>query len=631
MSFNDFLGKKIIVFFSLVLISPFFSLAVDPDKNIPIRIQVNIEWDHPPKSGNTRSIGSFMLRVTGKAKVFEEDGELLRYEPVGMQAFAKIKTEDIMEDPNDKCYGKVISRIEGSGSVPITLPTQSSNGFIMDVALGHLGKIAALQQMGRAAEVIKAMMEKEEKESSNDNYTVWLSGSFNATFQSGLCDGPVNTEKDAMPFSVRIFKELTDSGMSGSYTWKSDKGLHSVDIRDFHGTKIFGPPQDGTEVKHRVSWTFGETEPIVQIWYKNKEGEEINITDKKNQDVLIGQKVKLEAVVKPAGMSLSDGEWEFDDSKIISGWEATKQKAELKPFEDHNEKQIEFCWVDGSFSGVPKKVKYSGTAEGKTVEAETTFNVFKPNLKEESIVPAGKVTVGLMPEENSDKFYCALYPGEISLDSEGQAPGNVGMFISHHIEMPYLPQDEGYKRPHLLQYVQIIKEDMLMNSADGIYWQMNNEKWCCDKNYPYSLSIEKNRTSHSIEMNDTPHQDIDKLTKELHIQDNFQTYLMFFPSQDPNDKDCVWIPLRLIKWEWAAAVTKKGDVADFDCNQNNYFPLYKAAPQILKKTDCSEHPEWSCNVENNKMKRIGTEGYSEKKWKELKAEKEKKWKNPRNN
>ena len=97
MSVKRFLRKKIIVFILLILISPVFSISVDFEQTIPIQIQVNIEWEHPPKSGNTRSIGAFMLQVTGNARLIEEDGEFLRYEPVDMQAFARIKDEDIME------------------------------------------------------------------------------------------------------------------------------------------------------------------------------------------------------------------------------------------------------------------------------------------------------------------------------------------------------------------------------------------------------------------------------------------------------------------------------------------------------------------------------------------------------
>ena len=299
MNLNSLLKKGIIIFALALVITPSISSAVELKETIPIHIQLNIDWNKPPKGGNTRETGSLTLRVTGKAQLTGKKGELLQYQPVGMQAFGTLDVKTIMEDTNDKCYGQVISTIYGSGAVPITPPSSGKSSFLMQVSLGQLGKVAALQQMGRTQEMLAAIFEGEEKESSYDNYLFFLTGSLNVTYKSGLCDGPPTAQQGVYPFAARVFKELTASGMYGSDTWKSETCGPHIDIVDFHGYKVLGPEQGGADATYKISWTFGEVQPILQIWYTDQDGHETNITDENNLDVLVGQKIKLEAVVKP--------------------------------------------------------------------------------------------------------------------------------------------------------------------------------------------------------------------------------------------------------------------------------------------------------------------------------------------
>lgn len=120
-------------------------------------------------------------------------------------------------------------------------------------------------------------------------------------------------------------------------------------------------------------------------------------------------------------------------------------------------------------------------------------------------------------------------------------------------------------------------------------------------------------------MDDTPGSDLGQLTKELHEKDNFMTYLMFIPSSNPSDKDAIWVPLSLIEWEWAAGV-KKGENLPLDspCSKKTYRPLYEVPPIVKNKNIAPAYPEWSCNIEDNKKKKIGTEGFTDDKWNDLK-------------
>ena len=234
-------------------------------------------------------------------------------------------------------------------------------------------------------------------------------------------------------------------------------------------------------------------------------------------------------MVRPQGVTLDNGRWEIDDG-IISGWKATADSAQLIPFKDHDKKEIEFCCVKGKFTGAPLKISYSGRADGKTVRAEATINVFQPIVTEIKVRPSKQISLG-----KPVKPPCELFLG--------RTPATVwpGIKISSEIKMPVLPADKGVERPHLLQYVQRIKEDVLRH-YNRDFFEMANDDWRCDERYPYGG--ESNRAPYRLEMDDTPGSDVGQLTKELHHYDEFDTCLMFIPSANANDHACSWVPSR---------------------------------------------------------------------------------------
>lgn len=572
MNVKRLLKRKIIVFILLVLAGPSFLFPVDLEKIIPIRIQVNIEWDHPPKSGgNLRSVGTFMLRVTGKARLFEEEDELLRYEPVDMQASVRVKSEDIMENPDSKCYGQVINRIEGSGTVPVTLASQGSSSFLMDVQLGQLGRIAALQQMGRASEVTEAILGEEDKKSSSDNYTVMLSGGFNATFLWGLCDGPVHTERGVIPFHVGIFKELTASSMSGSYTWESNEGFNDVDIKDFQDFKLLGPPQGGNEVKLQVSWSFGNTKPILQIWYKDQEGEEIDITDKKNQDVKAGEKIELECRVLPESAGKPQSlKWTLDDGnpdqrKYIKRFEASKEQGKVIRLsqEDLNQPNIVFYWTDKGTG----KVQCEAEVKGQTITAETEFNISRPEYK-------------LTVEQSNGSTFGELTAGaklsaeECWIDEAYETPKKLVGLQYNGITFGCESSDEGE-----FQWVQLV-EDYLE------YENFTRQKWTeirkgLDHCYPYQ-SGKKALDKPAIIAPET--NEGEDMLFEFKKRQKSKMYLMYRPVGEGSE----WVPLSIVDWEWM------GSIVYNDIKKRWWYPENsKAEAHEGEKT--SEYPEWDQN------------------------------------
>lgn len=570
-------------------------------KEMPVSISIKGHWEygHYPED-NIREIGSFTLNVSGQVKLIEEEEEFLRYVSKNLSAGHNLDISSIMINPNDKCFGKVVAKIVAKGSVPL-----DDEAFFIDVNLGELGKYAAMQYRGQIP-----TPENVSKAPFSDNYGAVLLVPVKATYSSSddkSCKlTSVKKAESGFNFKIRM-KEVKPWGMSGAYKWRGEAGWGfplPLSIGDLRGDIRYTPEAGNGPAHYEVSWVFGEVKPIVRIYWENKD-----ITDTESEEVIVGKKVKLKAKVLPEGYGQPTGKWEIG-GKIISGWEADKNHAKLTPFKDHDKSEIEFFWVDGKFTGSPQKVKYTGKVNGKDIEAKATIQVFKPEIKSAEVTPAKMVTVGGMIDKKGQIPQCHLYPGNVDIDTWPLVASPPGILISHEIEMP--PIDN--QPPHLLQYAQLVQEDVLEN-LNGEYWRRHNSKWCHDKRYPYGGI----RAPFKVAMNDTPGSDLGQLTKELHEKDNFMTYLMFIPSSNPSDKDAIWVPLSLIEWEWAAGV-KKGENLPLDspCSKKTYRPLYEVPPIVKNKKDAPAYPEWSCNIEHDKKKKIGTEGFTDDKWNDLK-------------
>jgi hypothetical protein len=566
MNITGLLRKWAAVLPFFLFIVPFHALAAEPEEMISINININMDWNHRG-SGTTRTIGTYMVKVTGKARLTEKDGEWLRYEPVGMRATGKFKQETIQEAEGSDCFGQVIMRIDGFDTVPVT-----TGEFLIDGNLGNLGRMAAMQYKG---DFSPGEMFSQKKDARSDNYSSLLVAGFKVT-QRGGCGNEGYIKEGTFPIALNIFKELTPMGMHGSYTWKSKDGLPSfkIDVGDFQGDRRFNPIK-GQGARYRVSWRFGKITPIVQIWYKGK-----NITDS-NNDVLVGRRVKLEAVVLPQWMSLDEGKWEIEGD-IIEDYKVSQdhEKAEVINVEKYDEPVIELVWKDGGFFGISQKVKYSGTVEKKEVIAETTFNVFEPEART-TIYPAPSALL-----ESVD------YPCELILGDN--ARGRYGMTINSYIEMPTLFKDQPFRT----QFVQLTKVDAWIQQdyKKSSYSLLNDstKNFVLDTEYPYTDG------SSNIVLNDTPGGKLNMSYNQMFIKDQFQSYLMFLPSGSRNDPECVWINLQRIDWDWAGAA-RRIDAAAPKCKDAFKITYSKAPGKYL--ADISDLPIWS-------QKKTGSPGFN---------------------
>ncbi len=574
--------ERFVVLVLVLIVVPAPLVAGKSKKTIPIRIQINIDWSHRG-SGNTRRIGTFMVNVTGRAKLTREKGEHLKYEPDGIQASGKYNEKIVMEKPESKCYQKVISRIEASGTIPITSSGEGAlsgggGSIIISKNLGHLGTVAAMQYRGQFNQ---DSMLNEKKDPRNDNYTVFLVAGFKMTVKDGLCNGPANTKEGVLPIALTIFKELTPMGMQGSYNWRAEAGAppSKIFIGDFHGDKRLGPA-NGKGARCRVSWTFGEVKPIVQIWWKQE-----NITDRL-KDVLVGKKVKLEAVVQPHGMTLDRGRWEVEGS-IISDYEVSKNhsKAEVRKVTDFSKPTIEFVWNDGGFLGIPQKVKFSGRVENKSVEATSTFNVFEPQAKT-NIYPAPDAVLASVDDP------CELILG-------GNEMGGYGMTIDSIIQMPPLFENH----PCRIQFVQLLKENVWIQrqrdfKAPFSLLQDSNKDFALDTEYPYVEGTT------AVVLNDTPGGALQPSYLQMFVNQQFRSHLMFLPCKYRDDPECVWINLERVDWEWKGAAKR---VTDWDMwKSSEAFPpcpeafvITLSRPPVKFLASINESPTWD-SVESSK-------------------------------
>ncbi len=591
------------LFLAVVLASLPASALADPTfkDQIDISITLKSNWDNGYPGSNVREVGSYVVHVSGQAKLAEKDGESLRYVAKNLNASYQLEGRGIMMAKDDECFGKTISKMEASGSVPVT-----GDGFFVDVKLGETGKFALLQCQGK---ITSEAIQNLDKMPASDNYNAVLLVPVKITYRRTSDHGceltNVKTGEGGFSFIIG-FRELKPWGMSGSYSWGTEGGARSLEISDCRGDVRYTPEAESGPPRYQVSWVFGEAKPVVRIYWKNKD-----ITDTESEQTIVGKKVKLEARVFPAGYGQPTGKWDIGGKKV-SGWDANEKHAKTKLFKDkdNGKPQIEFFWTDGTFGGKPLKVRYSGKVKGKEIEAKAAIQVFKPKIKSESVVPAGMVTIGGMISKKGQVPQCHLYPGNVDISTWPPAASPPGITISYEIQMP--PMDNP--PPHLLEYAQLIKEDERTNLA-GTYWRKHNSKWCHDIHYPYA----KKRAPFRLEMDDTPGSDLGQSTRELHDRDKFMTYLLFLPSSNPSDKEAIWVPLRLVEWEWAAGVKKGRDLPlDSPCSAATYRFLYKSPPSVKKKESSPAHPEWSCNISDDKSIIIGVEGFNDDKWNELK-------------
>jgi hypothetical protein len=591
---NWFILVTITLFLICLGIQEAYCAEKDIQETLYARIRINVTWN--VDKGTAVNKGSLDMNLNGMLIYNKEMSSpthglpsvMLTYDPQNMTGFYRYR-EEIISTKDTEC--PLLEEYHGSGSFsfrePSKLMVHYLGGLFKDIPLkktGHsetAGYLIDYYDFGIHPPQLTA--EGKRRYSSKCSYKP-----FTRRFNSSL--------------KIR-FRMKTNGEMSGHRTWTSRMStgrptftIGMSDLGEPYKEKPYRPPaEDPGNVTYRVEWRIDKA-PAIDIFRETEPDVFTPITNA-SQEVIVGEKIKLKAVVLPYDES-SKGVWEIPES-VISGFVADRNRGKVIPLEKEQKRKpvIEFFFTDGEFSkGKPFEITY--TTEDKKLQGKTTFKVFEPEVKTNEKTPSKEITVG--PFGNSN---CRLYLGKLKVINPPE--GKPGMLISHEVKMP----TQFSSQPHLLWYVQRIKEEVL-EYHDADYFQKVNEEWCLDTHYPYGKMIP---APYKVTMNDSPGVDLGLATKEVHVQDQFETYLMFIPSGSPEDKNCVWVPLKVVEWGWGAAVKRTVDWDEnppCDDKTFTFLPGYYTKP---REKDCEKHPEWSCNVEKNARNKINEDTWEKSK------------------
>ena len=588
------------VILSVVLVCPqaAFGRKKEPlkkDDVIDALISVNIKGTY--EDNRRQHVGSLTIIATGKIKNESKAIGFNQYLPEGMNATYNYEYKEIDLNPPQGCPPLALEE-KGSGSVKVVSvmagPSDTTGAFLLQVFTGPIGKTNMLQFTKRAG---PDTMTHLSKEPVSDNY-MFLFAPVTMKITKKVrrkCPQYEYDEQDnKRVFALRVpFAELKQEKMSGSYSWQSKKFPYKnlgMEVTNLQGNITYKPKKEPGDVQYQVNWVFGKVKPEVQIYQitdADKEPRDItNITEPKN--ILVGQKVKLEAKVIPAADPGQEGAWNIPEKRVIKGFQATREKGEVFLFKDNKAKRVEFFFIDGDPSGRDEKISYTATVDGKKIEGKTTFKVWEPEANVQPI-PSPKVTIGYMNKAGQTWLYLGI------LSDYVKPAGIPGIEIKSKITMPRPFSDTD----HFLEYIQLIKEDITVLTNDGYSdYTGSDGKWMLDSTYPYNGLVAKEK----IDMNDTPGQQLGQSVKEMNTAEEFKTYLMFRPT--PHDENSTWVPLKLVEWKWKASAVR---VKDWDRNSYNVqpdeFKLVKPETPKPVKTNWegppSNYPQWDENIKKN--------------------------------
>ena len=559
------------------------------------------------------------ISETGKIRNESKAMGLDQYLPEGMNANYNYTYREMDLDPPQGCLPLALEE-QGSGSVKVESfkagAPDNTGVFLLQVFKGPLGKTNMLQFTKRAGPETIAHLSKEP---SSDNYTFMLAPVPMKITKKvrKKCSQYENDDKDTKRvFALRIpFSEITQGGMSGSHSWNTKKVPYKnlgMEVTNVRGNRTYEPKKEFGEVQYQVNWTFGKVKPEVQIYYitdaKPEPQDITNIKDPKN--ILVGQKVKLEARVIPGADQEQEGTWDFPKDRVIKAFKANNQKGEVILFEDKDKKnrRVEFFFISGTPSGVEEKISYTVTVRGEKIEGKTKFKVFKPVAKVQDKNWQMNATIGEWKYFDQNGNVTSVAPCRVTLGDQGKLPKGyatepkqakvaAGIYFEYAVTLPGPFSDQA----HQLEYINLVKEKVVQCIDTQVYNIIdrrctdNDDQWYSDKNYPYANLIGEGK----LVFNDSPGSDLGPRTKSITEHRQYQTFLMFRPSKDNDDDKSVWVPLKLMNWEYKTAAEQ------IQSGQSSYCNNFKVTqhPQLNPiehdwASTPKEYPQWRDNITN---------------------------------
>jgi hypothetical protein len=623
-STNWFILVTITLFLICLRIQEAYCAEKDIQETLYARIRINVTWN--VDKGLAVNKGSLDMNLNGMLKLNKEmsapthglPAVMLTYDPQNMTGTYRYKEEHISKKDNTEC--PLWEEYHGSGSFSFREPAK-----LMIHYLGGLFKGIPLKKTGHP-----------ETAGYLTNYYDFSIHPPELTAEgkrrySSKCSYKPFTRRFNSSLGLR-FRMKENGEMSGSRTWASHwstgRPTFTVGISDLgtpYKEKPYRPPaEDPGNITYRVEWRIDKA-PAIEIFRETEPDVFIPITNA-TPEAIVGEKIKLKAVVQPHDES-SKGVWKIPES-VISGFVADGNRGKVILLEEEQKKNpdIEFFFIDGDFSkGKPFEITY--TADDKKLEGKTTFKVFEPEVRMEKKWKSPHIDIWPVEKDKVCRLYlgdrsrlprgAGLLDGEID-EKKTKGPNKIdkelskraardiaGIFIDSTITLP----TPFSTREHLLGYCQLIKEDVLTHQDLDYFYEGSKNDWILDTHFPYGNRV----AERELYLDDSPNTELDWLTKQVHHYQSFKTFLMFRPSKD--DKS-VWVPLRLVTWEWKASAIRQKDVA-FDKVTGVKIPVQPSDFKLItlgipspKEMEWSgkpeDYPQWKDNIVNKKRESVYT-------------------------
>jgi len=240
--------------------------------------------------------------------------------------------------------------------------------------------------------------------------------------------------------------------------------------------------------------------------------------------------------------------------------------AEIIPLTTFDESTVTYYWVDGSFSGNLRDVKYKVQIGETECEATATFNVHRP----EAAVTAQADQVYL-----DDPRYGR--PGGWVHYGLGAYGPPYGVAAERIIAVPPgFSSYSGSKYFEGTRWVSLI-DMMREKKLEGVWYRQKTDGFWLDETFPYAGGTEDFNDSPATRLDDFDWSEV-KVSNE-----SFRTWLMWRPDGD----DTIHVPLIRVDWQWSAHALKTGD---------GTWQLISSSTGSPTVFDTTVHPEWTLTV-----------------------------------
>jgi len=272
-------------------------------------------------------------------------------------------------------------------------------------------------------------------------------------------------------------------------------------------------------------------------------------------NVIVGQEMNLTTSVQPSNGTVTNSQWTVPggDFDRIANWVVTPPpqnaynptSAIVTNLTTLTSSSVDFYWISG---GNGRTVQYTAKVNGKSVQAQVTFNVLRPTGHISATTHANTAV-------DSALGFDAIHFGNSLNGPQG---------ITFSFTISGLGDFSGTG-----EYVQLADATRTRTSSNGT---QQRRAVGLDTYYP-SLNY------------DSPTQELDTAYNQYTINDSFTTFLMFKPDGVPGTS--IWVPLRKVNWSW-------GGTASFTGSQWQGSNLFNSTNPT--DADAPSHALWTTNA-----------------------------------